>query len=1032
LTSLSHCELQRAELLDRLLEHGILHRSETQPVLSRDGSSARWMLDSLPVTLTPRGAELAGQLVLERLARFDGCQLATFGLTAVPILQSVILQSGGKYHGLLIRRERKPHGSQKLIEGRIDPDEPVILIEDSIASGTNVSQGIATLESAGLRVEGCVALVRFGWEGGFSDLCERGYHVEAVYDIFEDFMSRMEGEEGPDYNPTKVFADIRWSRRRAPEGLHPAYLARAVLQEYFASGEVLKPPLRLDRADYDSTGGAWVSLRSREDVFNRHARGGFWHFPTESSRGACEDAVRAAFRAACEIPEKANKCELLASSHIAVTFFSALERTTVGELDNDCYGIVVVSGERPEIMGGALPCMPGIRDEWQQFRHARYNNAGLYPFEPYVIYRHGVAKFVEPGASWQSSGVPCIDGPPDLGSLARWARNLARGNETQETLAIPALPPTASQIFVAIYIDGEVRGCMGCPITDLRENLRALTLAALADDRFEEAAIDDESSLAVSVSLLYNELEMGDFSPEEVRIRYRHGQQALAVEQNSREGLLLPFVATWMSLDAEDFVDEVIDKAGITRHPYNWRRFDCVTWLADEDGAAKLEGGFKESPQVLTVGEVAQLHREYLERNQRPDGSLYFDYYPFQNTLHQGIDVARQAHAGWILARAGKIEAAASALKYLSTQPHDLPLALSRDAFVLLARCEPGMVCGEDIGGLAATLLDTIDHSGQVATGQASSETPGSSDDAPESTDDDPEERADEQESIDPDELQNYVPGQVLLALAAAARCGFVQSHEPRIERALRYYRHRFRYKRDFGQVSWLASAAGAWFHLTSQHEWASLAFEIADWILEFQQTKTGAFITDHQPDTPGFTTAVYLEAIASAFHVAQAFDPSRASRYDEAWRRGFAFLDHLIIQERDSSTLPNIDYAAGGVRENLYSSHVRIDFVQHSLAAILQRYPSITMISPIHKESRYGYETQETATRTSCGSRTCTEKEKTSGSNYRGGAAAEETAATDHRSRTTQEETPGTDHRSGSAEEEKETCGTGDRGRAA
>lgn len=970
LSQLSHCGSERAELLKLLLEHGILHRSETQPVLSRDGSSARWMLDSLPVTLTPRGAELAGQLVLELLARFDGRQLATYGLTAVPILQSAILQSGGKYHGLLIRRERKPHGSQKLIEGRIDLDEPVILIEDSIVSGSNVSQGIVALESAGLRVEGCVALVRFGWEGGVSDLCERSYHVESVYDIFEDFMSLMEGEEKPDYNPTKIFADLRWSQRRAPEGLHPAHLARAVLQEYFISGEIMKPPLCLDRADYDSSGGAWVSLRSREDIFDRHARGGFWHFPTESSWGPSEDVVRAAYRAACTMPEKADRLELLASSHIAVTFFSALQRATVGELDNDLYGIVVVSGERPEIMGGALPCMPGIRDEWQQFRHARYNNAGLYPFEPYVVYRHGVSKFVEPGASWQPTGVPCIDGPPDLGPLARWARNLVRGNEIQETLAIPALPATASQVFVTIYIDGEVRGCTGCPITDLRENLRVLTLAALADDRFEDLAIEEDSSIAVSVSLLYNELEMGDFSPEEVRIRYRHGQQSLAVEQNSREGLLLPFVATWMSLDAEDFVDEVIDKAGITRHPYNWRRFDCVTWLADENGAAKLEGGFRVSPQLLTVGLIAQLHWEYLERNQRPDGSLYFDYYPFQNALYQGIDLARQAHAAWILARAGRTDPAASALKYISTQADDPPLALSRDSFIFLARCELGMTDGAEFAGLAAKLLARIEPSGRIATWQPPSEPRGSSND-PVETDDDIEGCDDEAGSINPDELQNYVPGQLLLALAAAARCGFVQSHDPRIQCAFRYYRHRFRYKRDFGQVCWMALAAAAWFDLTSQQEWAALVFEIADWILEFQQTSTGAFITDHQPDTPGFTTAVYLEAIAAAFHVADAFDRARTGRYDEAWRRGFEFLDRLIIQGRDSSILPNVDYATGGVRENLHSSHVRIDFVQHSLAAILQRYPNIAMISPIHKENRHGYETQETETRASCGSRT-------------------------------------------------------------
>src|SRR6185369_5051137 len=80
----------RAELLEMLQRSGILYRSETQQVLSRDGTSARWMLDSLAVTLSPRGAQLAGRCVLELLKRFDGRQLATYGLTGVPILQSCI------------------------------------------------------------------------------------------------------------------------------------------------------------------------------------------------------------------------------------------------------------------------------------------------------------------------------------------------------------------------------------------------------------------------------------------------------------------------------------------------------------------------------------------------------------------------------------------------------------------------------------------------------------------------------------------------------------------------------------------------------------------------------------------------------------------------------------------------------------------------------------------------------------------------------------------------------------------------------
>src|SRR5258708_3420247 len=115
----SRFESERTELLNLLLAHGILYRSPSQPVLSRDGSSSRWMLNSLALTLTPRGAELAARCLLELLERFDGRQLATYGQTGVPILQSCINLSCGKYHGLLIRKERKAHGSLKLIEGPI-------------------------------------------------------------------------------------------------------------------------------------------------------------------------------------------------------------------------------------------------------------------------------------------------------------------------------------------------------------------------------------------------------------------------------------------------------------------------------------------------------------------------------------------------------------------------------------------------------------------------------------------------------------------------------------------------------------------------------------------------------------------------------------------------------------------------------------------------------------------------------------------------------------------------------------------------
>ncbi len=918
-------------------------------MLSRDGTEARWMLDSLSVTLSPRGAERAGRCMLELLKRFDGKQLATYGLTGVPILESCVLQSEGRFRGLLVRKERKKHGSLKLIEGEIDPEEPIILIDDSISSGMSVEEGCRVLEEAGLRVEGAVALVRFGWYGGYALMQERGYHMEAVYDIWEDFMTRMEGEQVPLRNPSKWFPEFEWSSSHAAEGLHPAHLAREVLMNYLESGKLLRPPARLD-ANYDSAGGVWVSIRSRENIYRRHARDGFWHFPGEDGWSPAEDIVRACLRTARELPRGDEGIRVIESSLMAVTFFSALEECTVGQLDNDRYGIVVCSRERPHRMGGALPRMPGIANEWQQFQHARKRNGQLLSFEPYVIYRHEVSKEIEPEASWQPSGVPLEErtlwhkDQSVCGPVASRARDIAIAHlldieEATSPLPDDLLPPDLDSLYVTVYIQGQIRGCMGAVIKNLDEEIRKLTLAALKDERFAiESADRIANHVAVTVSLLFNPLELGSYSPEEVTSPLRHGQQALMVYQNRRIGLLLPFVAVAHNLNASEFVAEVIDKAGITRPPYNWCRFDCATWLADAEGIKILEGAF---PQASNSGGLdasldarAKLHVKYLIRQQQADGSLYLRYEPFQNRLYQGISAPRLAHGAWVLARAYKFlggselkdardKIIAFHLRAVREDENgswleegdDAP-SISEISFLLLALCQ---LAADDsrralASNLSATLWSAVNRHGRIATHRPPADSP--------------------------DAYQDYFPGQALLALAEAYRAGVTEMEESKLDRAFKYYRHRFRHKRNFGQVSWMMQAFCAWWHATGDASFADFVFEIGDWVLRYQQEKTGAFINDHQSDTPGYTTALYLEGIAAGERLAALLgDTKRRHRFQESLTRGFNFLDRLVIQERDASLLPNPEFAIGGLRQSLYASEIRVDFVQHSLSAILEVY---------------------------------------------------------------------------------------------
>ena len=225
-------------------------------------------------------------------------QIATYGVTGIPILESCILQSGGRYRGLFVRKARKHHGSLKLIEGRIDPDEPTILIDDSISSGMSMEEGCRILEDAGLRVEGGIALVRFGWYGGYAVMQERGYHVAAIYDIWEDFMTRMEGEEVALRNPSKWFPDFAWSPSLRARGIASRASRSRGLARVLAVGPAAAAAgapgwtLRFGRR---GLGQHPVSTRTSISAMPATDSG---IFPAKTAWSAAEDIVRACLRTA--------------------------------------------------------------------------------------------------------------------------------------------------------------------------------------------------------------------------------------------------------------------------------------------------------------------------------------------------------------------------------------------------------------------------------------------------------------------------------------------------------------------------------------------------------------------------------------------------------------------------------------------------------------------------------------------------------------------------------------------------------------
>jgi AmmeMemoRadiSam system protein A len=124
----------------------------------------------------------------------------------------------------------------------------------------------------------------------------------------------------------------------------------------------------------------------------------------------------------------------------------------------------------------------------------------------------------------------------------------------------PALAEPAAA-FVTLRERGELRGCIGLMRFDvpLWINVRdAAVAAALDDPRFLPVAESELEAIEVEVSVLEPPVELPD------PVAFEAGRHGIVVERGLRRALLLPQVATEMGWGAEQMLDAVCRKAGLS------------------------------------------------------------------------------------------------------------------------------------------------------------------------------------------------------------------------------------------------------------------------------------------------------------------------------------------------------------------------------------------------------------------------------------------------------------------------------------
>ncbi|MCS3677960.1 orotate phosphoribosyltransferase [Salinibacter ruber] len=176
----------RAELIEigRKLYEEALVRREDELITDPRGQPIGWLLDTRVPTLDGELFTEVGSVIAERLRERDARQVVGYGFGAHPLVCSVLAVSeGDEFKGGLIREERKEHGRRRLVEGPIDADQPVVMVDDIINSGRSASEALRLVRSAGFTVDGLLTLFNFTWSNGQDRIEAEGLWVDSLLDL---------------------------------------------------------------------------------------------------------------------------------------------------------------------------------------------------------------------------------------------------------------------------------------------------------------------------------------------------------------------------------------------------------------------------------------------------------------------------------------------------------------------------------------------------------------------------------------------------------------------------------------------------------------------------------------------------------------------------------------------------------------------------------------------------------------------------------------------------------------------------------
>lgn len=162
----------KTKVAEQLLKIKAVFLRPEEPFTWASGIKSPIYCDNRIILSYPEAREVVENAIAETVRReYPGCEAlmgtSTAGIAHAAIAATILGMPMG-----YVRGSAKDHGRGNQIEGRLEPGQKVVVVEDLISTGGSCIDVVNTLRDAGAEVLGIVSIFTYGLKKGLTRLAE--------------------------------------------------------------------------------------------------------------------------------------------------------------------------------------------------------------------------------------------------------------------------------------------------------------------------------------------------------------------------------------------------------------------------------------------------------------------------------------------------------------------------------------------------------------------------------------------------------------------------------------------------------------------------------------------------------------------------------------------------------------------------------------------------------------------------------------------------------------------------------------------